>query len=189
MTFKQRLFNLFYPVVRHMANRKHAGKEPLINKMMTQGNASFYTQTAILPDGRPYEMQHLKGKKILIVNTASNCGYTPQYRELEKLHRDKQNKLVILAFPSSDFKNQEPGSDEEIASFCERNYGISFPLLKKDSVLNPAFQKLYVWLTDKSLNGWNEQAPTWNFCKYLVSEDGVLLAMYGPEISPRDMAI
>lgn len=189
MTFKQRLFSIFYPIVRRLANRKHAGEKPLVNSGRISPIVSFYSQTAVLPDGRLLDLASLQGKKVLVVNTASNCGYTPQYRELEKLFSERKKDLMILAFPSSDFKNQEPGSDEEIALFCERNYHISFPLFKKDSVLHPHFQKLLSWLSDKKLNGWNDQPPSWNFCKYLISQDGLLLGMYGPAVSPLDITI
>jgi glutathione peroxidase len=135
--------------------------------------------------GTTFSFEQLKGKKVLLVNTASDCGYTGQYEELQQLHQRFQNKLVILGFPANDFKEQEKGSDAEIAEFCKINYGVTFPLMKKSTVVKGAAQNpVFRWLSDASQNGWNNQAPKWNFSKYLVDENGVLTNYFDPGVSP-----
>ena len=122
---------------------------------------------------------------MLLVNTASNCGYTNQYDELQELYKRFENKLVILGFPANDFKEQEKGSDEEIAQFCKVNFGVTFPLMKKSSVVKNTDQNdVFKWLTDAAKNGWNSQQPSWNFSKYLVNENGVLTNYFDPSVSP-----
>ena len=122
---------------------------------------------------------------MLLVNTASDCGYTGQYDELQKLYEEYQNKLIVIGFPANDFKEQEKGSDEEIAQFCKINYGVTFPLIKKSSVIKGNSQnEVYQWLSNKNLNGWNDQQPTWNFSKYLINEEGALTNYFAPFISP-----
>lgn len=146
---------------------------------------SFYSLSAELNTGEKLLFESLKGKKVLIVNTASNCGYTHQYAELRKLYQYSKEDMAIVAFPSNDFKEQEKGSDEEIARFCKLNYGIDFPLAKKSIVIKSVQQnKVFEWLTHKQLNGWNDQPPTWNFSKYLIDEQGNLTHYFDPAISP-----
>lgn len=149
-----------------------------------QPTASFYDLHTILNNGEAFSFEELKGKKLLIVNTASNCGYTNQYEDLQKLYEQYKDKLVVIGFPANDFKEQEKGSDEEIATFCKLNFGVSFPLAKKSAVIGADKNEVFQWLSDKNKNGWNEQEPTWNFSKYLVSEDGVLLNYFDPGVSP-----
>jgi glutathione peroxidase len=145
----------------------------------------FYDLSVILNNGSELPLKKLNGKKVLIVNTASNCGYTNQYAELQRLYQNQKEKLVILAFPSNDFKQQEKGSDDEIATFCRFNYGVSFPLAKKSVVVRSTEQnKVFEWLTNKELNGWNQQQPSWNFSKYLVNEKGYLTHYFDPAVSP-----
>lgn len=151
---------------------------------------SFYELTITLNEGKILHFSELKGKKVLLVNTASDCGYTNQYKALQELHEKLHSKLVVIGFPANDFKEQEKGDDEAIAAFCKTNFHISFPLAKKSSVVNGTNQnEVFRWLTDKTKNGWNEQAPAWNFSKYLVSEDGMLLNYFDPGISPVSPAI
>jgi len=128
-------------------------------------------------NGESFDMAQLAGKKILIVNTASKCGFTPQYEGLEKLYQTyKDDNFVVVAFPSNDFKNQEPGSNEEIKQFCKRNYGVSFPLMSKISVKKGEDQHpLYQWLTHKSKNGVMDSKVNWNFQKYMIDEQGKLV--------------
>lgn len=138
-----------------------------------------------LNNGKTETLSAYKNKKILIVNTASNCGYTHQYEGLEKLFEQHKDTIELIAFPSNNFKEQEKGSDEEIAQFCKVNYGVTFPLAKKSVVIKSADQnKLFEWLTDKEKNGWLNEAPTWNFCKYLINEDGVLTHFFEAAIEP-----
>ena len=149
-----------------------------------QSIVPFHSLEATLNSKQPFHFSQLKGKKVLLVNVASNCGYTPQYTELEALYQQSKEKLVILGFPANDFKEQEPGSDEEIAGFCKVNFGVTFPLFQKQSVLNTAGNRVYQWLTEPAANGWNNQKPTWNFCKYLVDENGNLVAFFPAAVSP-----
>lgn len=138
-----------------------------------------------LNNGQSVPLSTYKGKKLLLVNTASNCGYTGQYNELQELYERYKNQLTIIAFPANDFAEQEKGTDEEIARFCQVNFGVSFPLARKSVVINSNEQNpVFNWLTSKKLNGWNEQAPTWNFSKYLVNEEGTLTHYFDPSISP-----
>ena len=126
----------------------------------------------------------ISGRKILIVNLASKCGFTPQYDELESLYKKYEGKLVVLGFPSNNFGGQEPGSDEEIASFCKINFGVTFPLFPKRDVKGKNIQEIYEWLSDPSQNGWNKIQPQWNFFKYLVDEKGILQGVYSSAVSP-----
>jgi len=135
-------------------------------------------------DGSDVHFSQFKGKKILIVNVASQCGFTPQYEDLEKLHRQYKDKLVIIGFPANNFMGQEPGSNEEIAKFCKSNYDVTFLMAEKISVVGDDQNSLYTWLTDKSLNGWNDLAPKWNFYKYLISENGELLKVFPSTTKP-----
>lgn len=135
-------------------------------------------------DGKETTLRQYQGKKILIVNVASECGFTPQYADLEKLHKLHGNKVVVLGFPANDFGGQEPGSNQEIVQFCQKNFGVTFPLFEKASVKGTEQQPLYKWLTSKELNGKNDQAPTWNFCKYLINEKGELVKFYPSKVSP-----
>jgi glutathione peroxidase len=130
-----------------------------------------------------------KGKKILIVNVASKCGFTPQYEDLEKLYRKYSGKLVIVGFPANNFGSQEPGTNTEIATFCKLTYDVTFPMAAKVSVIGDDQCDVYKWLTDKSLNGWNEQAPKWNFTKYLIGEDGELLKVFPSKVKPLSAEI
>jgi glutathione peroxidase len=135
-------------------------------------------------------MSSLKGYKVMIVNVASKCGYTPQYEELQKLYdRYKDNNFVIVAFPANNFGNQEPGTNAEIKEFCRVNYGVTFPMMQKISVKGEDQAPIYKWLTQKSENGVIDQEVTWNFQKYLIDENGKLSAVYLPKISPLDEKI
>ena len=131
------------------------------------------------------KLSDYKGKKMLLVNVASKCGYTPQYTDLQKLSEQYGDKVIVLGFPCNDFGSQEAGSTDEIATFCKTNYGVTFQLFEKISVKKGAEQHpLYTWLSSKDQNGWNDDAPTWNFSKYLVSEKGELLKFFPSNIKP-----
>ena len=148
----------------------------------------FYSLEAPLNSGEIISMEKYKSKKILIVNLASRCGFTRQYEELEILHQQNKN-VVVLGFPSNDFGGQEPGSDEEIANFCKVNYGVTFPIFKKNDVKGIHKQSVYAWLSDKNKNGWNELEPQWNFYKYLVNENGVLTNIFSSSVQPGDIPL
>lgn len=141
-------------------------------------------------NGEPYDLKKLKGKKVMIVNTASKCGLTPQFEELEKLYKTyKDLGFVILGFPTNDFLNQDPGSNDQIKSFCQKNYGVSFPMMSKIKVKGKEKHPLYEYLTTKSLNKLEDNKVKWNFQKYLVDEKGVLVRVVDPSTSPLDDSI
>ena len=150
---------------------------------------SIYDIKLVTIDGKAFDLHVLKGKKILIVNTASKCGYTPQYEELQELQTIHGDSVVILGFPCNDFGGQESGTETEIASFCTKNYGVTFQMFEKIHVKGNEQHPLYKWLTTPALNGWNSDAPSWNFCKYLINENGELLNYYGSGVKPMSKTI
>jgi len=140
--------------------------------------------------GKDYNFNQLKGKKVLVVNTASKCGFTPQYAGLQELYEKYSGKgLVVIGFPANNFANQEPGSESEIQEFCTTNYGVSFPMMSKISVKGDDIHPLYQWLTDKEKNGVEDSDVKWNFQKYLISEEGELLAHFSSRTKPMDQEI
>lgn len=151
--------------------------------------SSFYDLKAKGIDGNEIDFSQYNGKKVLIVNTASKCGFTPQYKELEKFYKQYKNRVEVIGFPCNDFGGQEPGQEEEIKNFCEKNYGVTFQLFSKISVKGKDQSPVYKWLTDPALNGWNKSAPVWNFCKYLINEHGELVGFYGSTVKPFDKNI
>ncbi|MBR7723029.1 glutathione peroxidase [Microvirga sp. SRT04] len=144
---------------------------------------SVYDFTVKSIDGKDVKLSQYKGKKLLIVNTASKCGYTPQYKELEELSKQYAGKVTVLGFPSNSF-NQELASNSEVASFCEKNYGVTFPLFETVSVKGDDAAPLYKYLSDKTKNGAVSDAPNWNFCKYLVDEKGHVVKFYPSKVKP-----
>jgi glutathione peroxidase len=183
MTYRQKILKAVYPA--WMWWTKLRGKNVTELSGSKQPPVSFYSLKGILNNGTEFDFASLKGKKVLLVNTASNCGYTNQYDDLQKLSEEYGNKLVVIGFPANDFKEQEKGSDEEIAQFCKANFGVSFPLMKKSTVIKaPEQNTVFQWLTDSTKNGWNNKPPSWNFSKYLVNEQGMLVNYFGPSISP-----
>lgn len=181
MTIRQKVLKAVYPAFMWLQGNK-AAKYKQEN---VQPKVSFYSLAANANNGKMFSFEQLRGKKVLLVNTASDCGYTGQYDELQQLHERFKDKLVIIGFPANDFKEQEKGTDEEIAQFCKINFGVTFPLMKKSSVVKGAEQNpVFRWLTDASQNGWNNQQPKWNFSKYLVNEKGELTNYFDPGVSP-----
>lgn len=147
----------------------------------------FKTRTI---DGKEFNLSSLKGKKVLIVNTASKCGFTPQYKELEELYKTYGgDKFVIIGFPANNFANQEPGSDSEIKSFCSLNYGVTFPMMSKISVKGDDMDPIYQWLTRKELNGKMDSEVKWNFQKYLIDEHGNLVDVVDSRTLPNSDTI
>ena len=163
--------------------------KPTDSKLLLTPSSSIYSIPVTTLDGKPFDLSTLKGKKILIVNTASKCGYTPQYEELEKLHQKYGSKLAILGFPCNDFGGQESGTADEIATFCKKNYGVTFQMFEKVVIKGANKHPLYSWLTDPAQNGWNSQAPGWNFCKYLINEKGELIKYFGSSVNPLSKEI
>lgn len=184
MTLRQTILKLIYPVytlfcrIAGIQNRSFSSHKPAVT--------SFYELHAHLNNGNTYTFDSLKNKRVLIVNTASDCGYTNQYEGLQKLYESNRDNLVLLAFPTNDFKEQEKLNDEEIESFCKLNYGLTFPLMKKSIVKKgPGQNEIFQWLSDKNKNGWNGKAPTWNFCKYLIDEKGNLTHFFEAAEEPH----
>lgn len=140
-------------------------------------------------DGKQINLAAYKGKKILIVNTASKCGYTPQYESLQKVYDQYKDKLVILGFPCNQFGGQEPGTNEEIAAFCKANYGVNFPLADKIDVKGTNIAPIYQWLTQKAKNGVLDANIGWNFNKFLIDENGKMLAYFPSNVKPESDAI
>ena len=140
--------------------------------------------------GNKFDFKTLKGKKVMVVNTASKCGLTYQYENLENLYSQyKNNNFVIIGFPANNFLWQEPGSDEKIASFCKENYGVSFPMMSKISVKGSSMHPIYKFLTNKSENGVLDSSVSWNFQKYLIDENGFIVRVISPRMKPDDQSI
>ncbi|MFN7115512.1 MAG: glutathione peroxidase [Saprospiraceae bacterium] len=140
-------------------------------------------------EGNEIDFAQFAGKKIIIVNVASECGYTPQYQQLQELYDEFQDKLVIVGFPSDDFGGQEPGTNEEIQAFCEIRYGVRFPLSAKITIKGTSVHPVYQWLTQKSQNGVADSEVRWNFYKYLLDENGQLVKSFPSGVSPLDEQI
>jgi glutathione peroxidase len=161
---------------------------PLHGKL--QQTKSFYDYTVKTIYDEDFNLSSLKGKKVMVVNTASKCGFTPQYGELEKLYKEYGGeKFVIIGFPANNFLKQEPGTNEEIETFCRVNYGVTFPMMAKISVKGNDIHPLYQWLTSKALNGVRDAEVKWNFQKFLIDENGHLVDVLMPKDSPYDERI
>jgi len=153
-------------------------------------NTAFYDFTVKDIDGNDFSFSQLKGKKVMVVNVASKCGHTPQYKQLEEIYEKyKDQGFIIIAFPANNFMHQEPGTDEEIKQFCSLNYGVTFPVMSKISVKGKNIHEVYRWLTSKELNGVSDSSVKWNFQKYLISADGKLVDVIKPKIKPDDPII
>jgi len=182
MTTKQRILKALYPVFLPISKLFKKNTRTLTSNQPAP--VSFYSLKSTAINGKDFDFASLKGKKVLLVNTASDCGYTNQYEGLEKLYKQYNDKLVVIGFPANDFKEQEKGDNATIEDFCKVNYGVTFPLMSKSKVIGGGQHPVFQWLTDESKNGWNTQAPTWNFSKYLVEADGQLSHYFGPSVEP-----
>lgn len=150
-------------------------------------SSSFHALSAVDIHGQPFAFNQLKGHKVIVVNTASECGYTPQYKQLQELYNSYQEKgLVIVGFPCNQFGGQEPGTAEQIESFCQKNYGVTFPLMAKVDVKGKEQHPVYRWLTSRSENGAMDSEVKWNFHKFLIDEDGRLVMSLESGVSPLD---
>jgi glutathione peroxidase len=156
----------------------------LMATVLTTNAQSIHSFTVKSIDGKNLNLASFKGKKILIVNTASKCGYTPQYEGLEKVYEQYKDKLVIIGFPCNQFGGQEAGTNEEIADFCKKNYGVSFPLADKIDVKGSNAAPIYQWLTQKSKNGILDASISWNFNKFLIDENGKMMAYFPSNVKP-----
>ena len=190
MTYRQSILKAIYPLI--MLPGKLFGSAKAIQKNTSNKLplTNIYDLELGLNNGTKIRMDQFKGKKILLVNTASDCGYTGQYEALEQMHKQYGSKLVVIGFPANDFKDQEKKDDAAIAEFCKVNYGVSFLLAKKSSVIKGNDQNpLFAWLSHADQNGWCNQQPIWNFSKYLVSETGVLTHFFAQTVSPLDAVV
>lgn len=157
----------------------------LLSVSMNAQDKSFYDFTVKTIDGKDFALSSLKGKKVLVVNVASKCGFTPQYADLEKLYEKyKGDGLVIIGFPANNFLWQEPGTNEEIAQFCTLKYGVTFPMMEKISVKGKDMAPLYHWLTEKKLNGKQDAPVHWNFQKFMIDENGQWAGVVAPNEKP-----
>ncbi len=184
MSFRQKVLRTLYPAL--MWITRLSGKNTTV--LMRSGIeplSSLYDLTVPSISGDTIRLADHRGRYLLLVNTASDCGYTGQYEELQQLQDRFPDRLQIIAFPSNDFKEQEKGTNVEIAGFCQRNYGIRFPVAEKGGVLRQTGQQpVFDWLTDPKQNGWNSLNPQWNFAKFLIDREGRLIRYFGPTVSP-----
>jgi glutathione peroxidase len=156
----------------------------------TMSKETIYSYKVNELSGNEFDFASLKGKKILIVNTASKCGLTPQYKDLEAIYEKyKSNNFVIVGFPANNFAAQEPGTSKEISEFCQKNYGVTFPMMEKVSVKGGDMCAVYQFLTQKSKNGLQDSEVEWNFQKYLINENGELEKVVSPQVLPTDAEI
>jgi glutathione peroxidase len=156
----------------------------------SQNTGSFYDFKVRTLEGQEFDLAQLKGKKVLVVNTASKCGFTPQYEGLQKLYEKYGgDHFTIIGFPANNFMRQEPGTNKQIRQFCTDNYGVTFPMMEKISVKGKDIHPLYIWLTSKEENGKMDSRVKWNFQKYLVDENGRLAGMYRSKVKPFDPRI
>ena len=165
-------------------------KKIAVNSLQkSQSKASFYDLKAMSIDNEEISFEQFKGKKVLIVNVATKCGYTYQYEGMQKLTDLYGEKVAVLGFPANDFLFQESGSNESIAEFCETVFGVTFQMFEKITTKGRNQSPVYSWLSDSNLNGWNDQKPTWNFCKYLIDENGELVAFFDSKVKPLSKEI
>ena len=165
-------------------------KQAKIDTTTTNPKGSIYQYSVQDIDGNDFKMSELEGKKVMIVNTASKCGFTPQYEQLEEIYQKyKDDNFTIIGFPANNFMSQEPGSNEEIKEFCSLNYGVTFPMMSKISVKGDDMHPLYQYLTQKDKNGVLDNEVKWNFQKYLINEDGTLAHVFYSKTLPNDEEI
>ncbi len=145
---------------------------------------SIHDMNVVDIQGNTISLGEYAGKKILIVNVASRCGYTSQYKDLQKLYDQHGESVEIIAVPCNDFGGQEPGTSSQISEFCKLNYGVTFPILEKANIKSAPMHPLYEWLSNETKNGWNSSLPSWNFCKYLIDEKGSLIRFYRSGVNP-----
>lgn len=176
------MIRTFRSLFKSFKEKNKAFKRPGHSKAASK---PFYDLQLKTLDGKQVlDFAQLKGKKVLLINTASKCGYTPQYEAWEQFHKQYGDKITIIGVPSNDFLAQEPGSATDIETFCRKNYGVSFYLSEKIHVTGIHKHPVYQWLSDPVFNGWNRREPSWNFCKYLINEEGELTHYFGPAIKP-----
>ena len=183
----KKLISLLLSLVALVSCSNQSARQRPSGDSVPHSTVSFYDfKMPDLESGKLVDFKAYKGKKLVLLNVASKCGYTPQYADWEAFYKEHGDKVVVLGFPANNFMGQEPGNNDEIASFCSKNYGVTFPMFQKISVKGDDKSPLYQWLSQKSMNGWNEQEPTWNFCKYVVNEKGELVSFFPSGVKPGD---
>ncbi|MCD9615587.1 MULTISPECIES: glutathione peroxidase [Chryseobacterium] len=176
----------FIAFLQSCTNQKSEVSKAKTNELMGKTIYDFKVESL---DGKEINFADFKGKKILIVNTASECGFTPQYADLEKVYEQYKDKLVVVGFPANNFGGQEPGTNTEIGAFCQKNYGVTFPMAAKVSVKGDDTAPIFKYLTEKELNGVKNTSILWNFTKFLVDENGKLIDSFVSTTKPTDEAI
>jgi len=184
------VFTVFLAVSCKMEQGKESKTETSMSVDEQKTSESIFQFEVTDLSGDKFDFAQLKGKKIMVVNTASECGFTPQYADLQKLYDTYKDKnFIIVGFPANNFGGQEPGSDQEIATFCRQNYGVTFPMMSKISVKGEDMNEVYHFLTEKSKNGLQDSEVAWNFQKYLLDENGELVRVVEPKTLPTDASI
>lgn len=177
----------FVAFINSCAQKKSETAKAKTKELM--GKTIYDYKVDALEEGKTINFADFKGKKILVVNTASECGFTPQYADLEKLYEEYKDQLVIVGFPANNFGGQEPGTNVEIGAFCQKNYGVTFPMAAKVSVKGDDTAPIFKFLTEKQLNGVKDSKILWNFTKFLVDENGKLVDSFLSNVKPTDEAI
>lgn len=181
-------FGLLFLFSYQIQAQTNKAKTPKTDKVMTKETIYQYKVEDL--SGNAFDFASLKGKKVMIVNTASKCGLTPQYKDLEAIYKEYKDKgFVIVGFPANNFASQEPGTNAEIGAFCQQNYGVTFPMMDKVSVKGDDICEIYKFLTQKSKNGLQDSEVEWNFQKYLINEKGELVKVIKPKTLPTDPEI
>ena len=161
----------------------------IADKLYEKNMSTFYNIPVKDINGDAIDLSKLKGKYILLVNVASRCGYTSQYEGLQKLYNASKNQIEIIGVPCNDFGRQEPGTESMIKEFCSVNYGVNFTMTEKQSTKSGSRSKLFDWLSDPKLNGWNSDLPSWNFCKYIINSEGELTHFFPSNVKPGSSKI
>lgn len=187
MGILKKIITKLYSLRMRVSRLTGLGIDISVNDSKAKSPENFYDLQAKAINGEIISFEKFRGKKVLLVNLASQCGFTPQYNELEELHRMHNSQLAVIGFPSDDFGRQEPGTDAEIENFCKLNFGVTFPLFAKDHVKGNNKQPVYEWLSNAKKNGWNNEGPSWNFYKYLVDEHGHLEKIFSSSVSPLEI--
>ncbi len=178
---KQIKVSLFFICLLLWQACSNAGNEQQAGLTESNTMSDFYDFQLKALDGEEIDFSRYKGKKVLLVNVASECGYTPQYEDLQNLHTEYRHKVAVLGFPANNFGGQESGTNQQIADFCQKNYGVDFQMFSKISVKGADQHPLYEWLREQS-----GQEPSWNFCKYLVDEEGKVIGFYPSDVNPME---
>ena len=183
------IFTLAFIVLLFLNGQSQVQKNSSKTKNIMESQTIYQFKVKDL-SGKEFDFASLKGKKIMIVNTASKCGNTPQYKDLEAIYEKyKPKNFIIIGFPANNFGAQEPGTNTEIATFCQKNYGVTFPMMSKISVKGKDIDKVYQFLTQKAKNGVQDSEVEWNFQKYLINEKGQLEKVIAPQVTPTDASI